>query len=267
MATTPPPDATPQPDPARQPVPPATAVHRWSAAGPAPRRRLVLFPHAGGGGLTGRSLQLPGTEILVHRRPGRESRMAETATVTAQDAVAEALAALLPVLDADEIPTTVLGHSFGALIAAGFAAAVDRLRPGRLECVVLSAKAAPPAPDPELAAILEDDDALAAWVLALGGTPEELLADPGLREMVLAPLRSDLRASLSHDAPPPRFTTPLLLVHAREDPGATAESMTGWAAATSGPVRRLEVPGGHHGLYGQAELLRAGIDETVGGVR
>ncbi|WP_231860525.1 thioesterase domain-containing protein, partial [Kocuria varians] len=157
--------------PDRQPVPPATAVHRWSAAGPAPRRRLVLFPHAGGGGLTGRSLQLPGTEILVHRRPGRESRMAETATVTAQDAVAEALAVLLPVLDADEIPTTVLGHSFGALIAAGFAAAVDRLRPGRLECVVLSAKAAPPAPDPELAAILEDDDALAAWVLALGGTP------------------------------------------------------------------------------------------------
>ncbi|MBD4510995.1 thioesterase, partial [Xanthomonas citri pv. citri] len=79
---------------------------------------------------------------------------------------------MLPVLDADELPTTVLGHSFGALLAAEFAAAVDRERPGRLRRVVLSAKSVPPDPDPELRAVLEDDAALAAWLQELGGTPE-----------------------------------------------------------------------------------------------
>lgn len=261
MATTPAPGTTPLPEPH------PAALERFPAADAVPRRRLLLFPHAGGGGLSGRALLHPGTEVLVHRRPGRESRMGDPTPVSVRGAVDEALAVLLPVLDADDVPTAVLGHSFGALLAAEFTAALDRLRPGRLERVVLSAKATPPAPDPQLAAIMEDDGALAAWLLALGGTPEELLTDPGLREMVLAPLRADLRASLSYDGEPPHLASPVLLVHAREDGGATAEAMAEWARCTSGPVRTLEVPGGHHGLYEHPDLLHAALDEATDGPR
>ena len=264
MATTPPPTAAVSPTAV---PPPATALARWSAGADAPRRRLVVFPHAGAGGLSGRALQHPGTEVLVHRRPGRESRMADPTPVRVDTTVAEALAVLLPVLDADELPTAVLGHSFGALLAAEFTAAVDRERPGRLSVVALSAKAAPPAPDPELARAVEDDDALLTWLRGLGGTPEELLADPGMRELVLAPLRVDLRASLAHRDPAPRVDTPLLLVSAQRDRTASAAAMAGWAGAARGPVRTLTVPGGHHGLFEHPELLHRALWEQDGGAR
>lgn len=249
--------------------PPATALAQWFSGPFTPQRRLVVFPHAGAGALSGRDLQAADTEVLTHRRPGRESRMAEPAVVDVSELVAEALAALLPILDADERPTVALGHSFGALLAAEFTAAMDRERPGRLERTVLSAKAAPPDRDPHLASILEDDAALAAWLLELGGTPEELLTDPGLRELVLAPLRADLRASLSYDAAPPDLATPLLLVHAQEDRTASAESMAGWTS--TGGTATLTIPGGHHGLFDHArelhDALRSAVDGTTGGAR
>lgn len=248
-------------------LPPTTALARWSSGGALPRRRLIVFPHAGAGALSGRVLQRPGTEVLVHRRPGRESRAGESTPVSVNSVVAEALALLLPVLDADDVPTVVLGHSFGALPAAWFTAAVERERPARLQRTVLSAKAAPPAPDPELARILDDDAALAAWVGGLGGTPAELLDDPELRALVLAPLRADLRASLAHAAPPPPLHTPLLLVHAEGDPAASAAAVAGWARAADATVDTLTVPGGHHGLLEHPELLERALDALPGGIR
>ncbi|RKQ36511.1 thioesterase II family protein [Kocuria tytonis] len=244
--------------------PPATALARWSTGGTPPRYRLIVFPHAGAGGLSGRVFLTADTEVLVHRRPARESRTAENTPVTVATAVAEAVAALLPVLDADDVPTAVLGHSFGALLAAEFTAAVDRRRPGRLHRVALSAKDTPPAPDPALAAVLEDDAALTAWLLELGGTPRELLADPELRELVLTPLRADLRASLAHDTAPPRWRTPLLLVSAERDRTATAQGMAGWAHATDAEVAALTVPGGHHGLLEHPELLHRALRGSAG---
>lgn len=249
------------------PDPPTAALARWHLGDAAPQRRLIFFPHSGAGALAGRALQSPDTEVLVHRRPGRESRLAETAPVTVAGTAAEALAALRPVLAADDLPTAVLGHSFGALPAAVFTAAVEREAPGRIECLVISAKDAPPHPDPELAAIIEDDGALARWLLELGGTPEELLADPGMREVILAPLRADLRASQSYVGPAPEVSAPMLLVHAREDRTASAESMAGWAQATTGPVATLTVPGGHHGLLEHPDLLHAALRGTPGGAR
>ena len=247
--------------------PPTTALARWFTGDAAPQRRLVVFPHAGAGASSRRVTQAPGTEVLVHRRPGRQSRMADPTPVDVRTGVAEALELLLPVLDADELPTTVLGHSFGALLAAEFAAAVDRERPGRLRRVVLSAKSVPPDPDPELRAVLEDDAALAARLQELGGTPPELLRDPALRATVLAPLRADLRASLSHDAAAPRLHTPMLLVCAEQDRTASARSMAGWARSTDAECTTLTVPGGHHGLLEHPELLHRALTQTDGGTR
>ena len=84
------------------PAPRVDLVARWAPAGGAPSRRLVLFPHAGAGGLAGRALAAGDVEVLVHRRPGREARMAEPPHTTVAESVAEALEALVPVLDGDD---------------------------------------------------------------------------------------------------------------------------------------------------------------------
>ncbi len=101
----------------------------------------------------------------------------------------------------------------------------------------------------------------------LGGTPAELLDDPELRALVLAPLRADLRASLAHAAPPPPLHAPLLLVHAEGDPAASAAAVAGWARAADATVDTLTVPGGHHGLLEHPELLERALDALPGGIR
>lgn len=219
----------------------------------------MLFPHAGGGGLTGRALAADDVEVLVHRRPGREARMAEQPHATVAETVGEALEALLPVIDADTLPTDVLGHSYGGLLAAEFVAALERRRPGRVRRLVISAEVPPPDPDPVLSAAVRDDDALATWLSDLGGTPAELLSDPALREMVLAPLRADLGVSLAHRGTPPQLHCPLLLVTADGDRTAPPDSVAAWAATTTGPVERLLLHGGHHALYEEPELLHEAL--------
>lgn len=181
--------------------------------------------------------------------------MAQPPHTTVAESVGEALDALLPALDGDSLPIDVLGHSFGGLLAAEFVAALESRRPGRVRRLVISAKAPPPDPDPALSAALNDDVALVTWLSRLGGTPSELLSDPALREMVLIPLRADLRVSLTHAQPPPRVEAPLLLVTADGDATAPPDSVADWAAATTGPVERLVLHGGHHALYEEPETL------------
>lgn len=240
-------------------VPPSSALARWAAHGATPRRRLVFFPHAGGGGLTGRDLAAPDTEVLVHRRPGREARMGESPVATVDQSVAEALTVLLPVLDGDDLPTDVMGHSYGAVLAAEFVAALERDRPGRIRRVVISAKAVPPDPDPTLRRALSSDDALAVWLADLGGTPAELLADPVMREMILTLLRTDLTASLNYPGPPPALSTPMLIVAADRDVTAPPSAVAGWARTTTGPVEELRVQGGHHAVLDEPEPLHGAL--------
>lgn len=244
---------------------PSMATHnvlaRWVTPGGHPQRRLVFFPHAGAGGLTGRSLAADDAEVLAHRRPGREARMAEPAASSVEEAVQEAVEALLPTLDADDLPTDVLGHSFGALLGAEFVARMERDRPGRIRRLVVSAKVPPPDPSPELSEALRDDQALVAWLVDLGGTPPELLEDPVMRSMVLDPLRADLTASLGHDREPPLLNTPLLTVTADGDATAPAQDVDSWSRFTTAPVGTLRLHGGHHALFEQAELLHQALRE------
>ena len=237
------------------------ALARWVTPGGDPQRRLVFFPHAGAGGLTGRSLAADDVEILAHRRPGREARMAEPAMTSVVEALDEAVEVLLPILDADDLPTDILGHSFGALLAAEFVARVERERPGRIRRLVVSAKTPPPDPSPELAAALHDEQSLVDWLMGLGGTPAELLEDPGMRAMVLDPLRADLKASLAHHQEPPRLDTPLLTVAADGDNTAPPQAVDSWSRYTTGAVESLKLRGGHHAIFEQPELLHAALGE------
>lgn len=232
---------------------------RWVAPGGVPKQRLVFFPHAGAGGLTGRALATDDTEVLAHRRPGRESRMAEPPLTSVDAVVDEALSALLPVLDSDDLPTDVLGHSFGAVPAAHFVARLEGERPGRVRRLVISAKTPPPDPSPELATALRDDHALTEWLIGLGGTASELLEDPGMRAMVLDPLRADLRVSLNHRAAPPKVTAPLLIVTSDGDFTAPPHTVDAWGDFTTGPVATLRLHGGHHALFEQPEHLHTAL--------
>ncbi|MFY1675591.1 thioesterase II family protein [Streptomyces sp. WMMC905] len=253
---------TPPEAPAREPGGAAArgaAAHRWLAG----RRDdtgavadVYVFAHAGGS--VGEYLRwagdLAGLRVRGVQLPGRSARLAEPAY--------DRLAPLVEDLVAQVSfagPCVFLGHSFGALVAYETARALHRdgrPGPGRL---VLSSLPPPhllgagaAGPKRPLAA-LPDGELVDAVEQRWGPLAEQVRRDPGLRRLVLDPLRSDLRVLESYThRPGPRLPTPATLVCGSEE--REDLRMDGWSdhlEQVTGPL-----PGGHfHFRTDRAPLL------------
>ncbi|XP_056294444.1 S-acyl fatty acid synthase thioesterase, medium chain isoform X2 [Pseudoliparis swirei] len=174
--------------------------------------RLICFPWAGGGSMhyARWGNVLPSSiEVFAVKLPGRESRAREPFFEDMQQIVDEVIGVLLPLLK--EKPFALFGHSFGAF--AGFAVADALKRRHNLEPVHLFLSGAS-APYSETRtktpkrSELSDDDFL-KWLVSIGGTPPELLANPEVLKLFLPALKADLHVVENYrchepDAPPLR---------------------------------------------------------------
>ncbi|MGH8878937.1 MAG: thioesterase II family protein, partial [Stackebrandtia sp.] len=111
------------------------------------------------------------------------------------DSLPELAALLAPELAASDSPFVLAGHSFGALLAFEVARQLsgsghDALLAG----FVTMAQRAPTSPVPET---LSDrpDHRLRSFLRRMGGTPEEVFAEPELLELLLHRLRDEVRLS------------------------------------------------------------------------
>jgi surfactin synthase thioesterase subunit len=229
----------------------------WRAgAGPV----LLCLPCAGGGALSyagWEQYSLGGFEPVAVRLPGREDRVEEdpvTDWATLVAALADAVAPLA------HRPLAVFGHSMGAL--TGYELLRELERRGHPAPVLfaasahqapqeLPAEAGPPRTTRELLDYVRqlDHDGTAA-----------LLDDPEWREMLLGPLRADLRLhdgyrSYADRAARSPLATHFLVLAGDDDPTVSPRTHPGWAALTSGGSTRRGYPGGHFYLREQRERL------------
>lgn len=232
----------------RTAVPPVPGawLRRQGAEPAAAEARLVCLPHAGGAPTFYRDwpeLIGPAVDVLAVCYPGRQDRFHESA-ITEMAELAEAVATILVPL-ADR-PLAVFGHSMGA--AVGYEAArLLRDRHGiELSYLFLSAMA-PPHLLRRRSRHLLDDDALAAELLAQGGTEPEVLADEELRAFVLPAVRADFRLieTYRHDDDAKPLDTPIVAYHGAEDPYADARAVREWRRWTSATAGTMTFPGGH----------------------
>lgn len=80
----------------------------------------------------------------------------------------------------------------------------------------------------------------------LGGTPEGVLHQPGLLQMFLPVLRTDLRlAELYAREPGPPLSCPILAFAGREDKMTDDAGTLAWKRETTGSFELHFVPGGH----------------------
>ncbi|HRO13211.1 alpha/beta fold hydrolase, partial [Amaricoccus sp.] len=99
---------------------PAPSPGLWvrpMAARPHARRRLLCFPHGGGGATSYRAwpaLLPPDFEPLAVHLPGRDSRTADPSPATLDEAAAEIADTLAAALDR---PYVFYGHSLGGALA------------------------------------------------------------------------------------------------------------------------------------------------------
>ncbi|XP_046700377.1 S-acyl fatty acid synthase thioesterase, medium chain isoform X3 [Silurus meridionalis] len=157
--------------------------------------RLICFPWAGGGSIHyahwGRLLN-HSIEVYSVRLPGREVRGREPFFQNMSQILDEALGVLLPALK--EKPFAIFGHSFGAMTSYAFAEYVKKVCNLEPVHMFLSGASAPYS-ETRLQAPrrshLSDEEFL-QWMMSLGGTPPEILANPEALKLFLPALRADL---------------------------------------------------------------------------
>ncbi len=233
----------------------------------APDVRLVCFPHAGGVPDMFRSwpaslAAAARADIGVHAvcYPGRRDRLHE-APVNRMEPVADAVAAALEPLT--DRPIVLFGHSMGASVAHEVARRmVAAGHPPAL--LAVSGREAPHAVAPR-GVVAGGDAAIVADVIALDPRSREVLADPGLRELVLPPIRADYELVEAYG---PRVYLPLpvpVMAYAgNADPVTTVADVRAWSSATTREFGCRVFGGGHFFLdeY-RGELL----DDLAGRIR
>ena len=154
--------------------------------------RLFCFPYAGGKAVSFRawSSGLPTTvEVCPVELPGRGSRLMEVPFTQFEPLISALAQALLPYLDK---PFAFFGHSMGALVSFELARLLRQkygLSPVHL---FVSGRGAPqvvPVPDPPIHALPEP--AFLEKLRGLNGTPEAVLENAKLMQLLLPMLRAD----------------------------------------------------------------------------
>ncbi|ATQ69374.1 MULTISPECIES: thioesterase II family protein [Methylosinus] len=184
-------------------------------------------------------------------RPGRGVRLREPHLrgfeETARLLTGEIAAGLAP-------NYALFGHSLGALLAFGCARELRRRGAPPPRALALAAAAAPSRrKDARFAALRSDEDVIAT-LRRLGGTPEEVFADPELSRMALDAAAADFTVvdDFRHAAKEEPFDFPVLVFGGRAD-DVGEEALRAWSEETKGPFSCELMDGGHFFLREREE--------------
>ncbi|MFI9154628.1 thioesterase II family protein [Streptomyces sp. NPDC053367] len=244
-----------------EPVRPGTTARRrpdgaWGVVWhprPEARLRLLCLPHSGGGAAVYRewaALLPPRIEVVCVRLPGRESRFRERAFARTSELVPALVTGLERWLEG---PYAWFGHSMGALVAYEACQEVRRRGLRAPERLLVSGRRAPHLPAREQPVHDAPADELLARLHELGGTPGELLGDPGVLAALLPMLRADFAVSETYPRPQaPPLDVPLSVFGATRDPVCDAAELHAWAGRTTAACTVRRYPGGHFFLHDDA---------------
>lgn len=230
---------------------------------PDPRFRLFCFPPAGSGAAAYRSwvpLVPPSVELVAIVPPGRESRFAEPPLADMAALVQGAAAAIAPWCT---VPFALFGHSLGSLVAHEVARRLSASgRPP--QHVFVSGHVAPTA-GPRRAPIAHlPDAAFLEGLIALGGTPREILDAPDLLALLTPMLRADFGVAERYRLlPGPLLSSDLTAFGGHADPWVDAPGLDAWRDLTSGDFERRFLPGDHFYLASAAAPLLRCIQDHL----
>ena len=170
----------------------------WFAQPTGTRPVLWCFPYAGGGLNIYRgwdSVLAPWVEVQPVILPGRDMRFGE-ACLESIDALAQQFIEATVQAGVDHLPQAFLGHSMGAAIAYEAAALAEarHLNSAATSLLIVGGRAAPSLPraNEPLHSLPNAD--FRQRLGEIGGTPQAVLDNDELMEMLLPLIRSDFKA-------------------------------------------------------------------------
>ncbi|MBZ4016089.1 thioesterase II family protein [Streptomyces purpurogeneiscleroticus] len=248
---------------------PAASSHPDEAsASPAPSNRLKLFclPYAGGSANRVFHDWTPAltehVELWPLELPGRGARMAESPCTSVEALVDDLLHAVLPALDG---PYALFGHSLGAIVAFELARRLEHAHHRPAVHLMVSGHEAPDVlSEPDRDHLLPDEE-FRDRLSELAGTPQEVLDNDDLMELVIPVLRADFAAANTYrlDSPWLRLSCPVTAFGGIEDPEAPPHTLRAWQHRSTGPFRLRLLPGNHFYLHSEQALLLQSITEAL----
>ncbi|OQS13374.1 hypothetical protein B0T36_19915 [Nocardia donostiensis] len=238
-------------------------VRTW-AARPDARVRLVCFPHAGGAAgffAPWAAAISPLIEVCAVQYPGRADRLAEECVQEMGQLVTAVAAALATERETRSI--ALFGHSMGAAVAFEVALALEHDYGRKPVHLFVSGRHAPHEVVPGDMHRRSDDE-LIAELARLGGTHDELLADPALRAMFLPAVRGDFRLDETYRRSGyTALSCPVTVVTGEQDGEVTPEQARRWSEVTVGGTRFESLPGDHFYLVPQAAAVISLIESEL----
>jgi medium-chain acyl-[acyl-carrier-protein] hydrolase len=227
------------------------------------RLRLFCFPYGGGSASVFiKWLKIFPLEIDICpiQYPGREKRIDEP-QFTSLSLLIDALAnVLLPELN---IPFAFFGHSLGALI--GFELA-RRLRKNRIspEYLFVSGYCAPSIIKKELAMHVLPDLEFIEELRNYSGTPESVLENRELMELLLPAIRADFAIKETYIySPSVPLNCPISAFGGTKDLEVNRNDLELWKEQTTNRFQVRMFPGNHFYIHKNAEELAASICEDL----
>jgi medium-chain acyl-[acyl-carrier-protein] hydrolase len=213
---------------------------------PGCRLRLLVLPHAGGSSAisAGWHAALPADiELVGVDLPARGGRIREPPLGSVDEYLERLLLAHAQTLI--DRPLVIYGHSLGAIV--GFELSRRLVSGGTPPLLlVVSGRGAPHVPSRRAHVhTLPRDDFIGA-LGELEGTPQAVLDDEELMDLLLPALRADFRMSERYEfRPGPPLPVPLVVFRGQTDREVLPTEAEGWACHTTAGCTVEVLPGGH----------------------
>lgn len=202
------------------------------------------------------SLGLPNTvEVCPVELPGRGTRVRELPFTRLSPLVQAVASALLPFLDK---PFAFFGHSMGGILSFELARLLHQeydLCPVHL---FVSGRRAPQVHDPEPPRHTLSESALIKELRRLNGTPNAVLENPELMQLLLPMLRADFAVVETYDYKPDvPLNCPLTVLGGLQDDQVKYQDLEAWREHTNGVFSLHLLPGDHFFLHSaQPQVLQ-----------
>lgn len=229
-----------------------------------PQIHLFCLPFAGKGASIYHNWyqDLP-PEIAVHpiQLPGRENRLTEPLFTELPALITTLTEAIYPYLNR---PFAFFGHSMGALISFELTRQIRRqygLEPIHL---FISGRLAPQRRRLNLPLHNLPQGVFIDKLRSFNGTPEAVLQNPDLMNLLIPILRADLAICEKYTYYPEKpFNCPISSFGGLEDREAEVEDLQGWKEHTSSSFKLRMLPGDHFFLLSAKQLVLSSVMEDL----